>query len=64
MATKMPVGETKEGRVRRKAADIRAALLQYKVSVSPDPEVAFEDLPPHRQERWIELARKYVEVFG
>lgn len=57
-----PAGETPEGRVRRKAAAIREALIKCNVVWSPDPELPFEQLTPERQEKWLKLARTYVEV--
>ena len=57
-----PAGETPEERIRRKAAAIRTALLKDAVVWSPDPDLPFEQLSPARQEKWLKLARTYVEV--
>jgi hypothetical protein len=57
------VGETIEQRVARKAHDLRNALLQYGIVVSPDADLELDELPPHRREKWIKLAIAYVELF-
>jgi hypothetical protein len=60
---KRPEGETPEQRVLRKAEDMRLAFIECGLVSSPDPHVSFWQLPPYRRERWIKLARAYVEIF-
>ena len=47
----------------RKASDLRTACLQSGLVVSPDPFTPLAELPAERQEKWIKLARAYVEIF-
>lgn len=58
-----PPGETPAQRVIRKAGDIRAALIETGVVISPDPELPFDQLPPSRQEKWLKLAEAYCDLF-
>lgn len=55
---------TAEQRVLRKARDLRTALINGGVVVSPNPSMGFDDLPVDRQANWIKLACAYIEVFG
>jgi hypothetical protein len=55
--------ETTEQRVRRKAEQIRSALIKANVVYSPDPDMKFEDLPANRQRPWLNVAATYVENF-
>lgn len=64
MPTPRPENETPEGRVARKAHDIRGALIDAGMVVSPNPELSLRSLPYARQERWLRLARAYIEIFG
>lgn len=57
-------GETPEQRVMRKAEDLRAALIETGLVWSPDPECPWAELPASRKEKWIKLARAYVECLG
>lgn len=56
-------GETWEERVLRKASEIRTALIDHSIVISPDPKVKLAELPPERQNKWIKLAELYVELF-
>ena len=56
--------ETYEQRIMRKAKDLRALFIAGGLVVSPDPEMPFESLPEQRQDRWIKLAKAYVEIMG
>lgn len=62
--TPRPPDETPEQRVLRKARDLRTSLLQSGLVISPDPFTPFDELPADRQEKWIRLARAYVEIIG
>jgi hypothetical protein len=57
------VNETPEQRIRRKAREIRTALIQRGVVISPNPYMPFDSLPLDRQQRWIKIATAYVEAF-
>lgn len=57
------VDETTEDRVRRKAADFRRVFLAVGLAHSSTPDLPFENLPPHRQERWLAVARAYCRMF-
>lgn len=54
--------ETKEQRIRRKAAQIRRALIATGAVYSPDAETLFEELPEKRQTKWLHIATAYCEV--
>ena len=62
--TPIPPGETPEERIIRKAGDLRAACIEFGLVWSPDAEMAFAELPPARQEKWLKLAKTYVEEIG
>jgi hypothetical protein len=64
MPRSRPVGETPDQRIIRKAADIREAFIMFGLVVSPEPNTAFDRLPLHRQEKWLKIARTYIEVMG
>jgi len=55
--------ETRSERIRRKAKDIRRALIDGGVVISPDSEKDLFDLPDDRQERWLDLADTYCHLF-
>ena len=57
------MSESHYERIRRKAKDIRRALIAAGVVISPDSEKDLFDLPDVRQEKWIDLADKYCELF-
>ena len=49
--------------IKRKAAEIRAALIAANVVRSPD-ELPFEKLPEERQRPWIALATVYIVIWN
>lgn len=56
--------ETMEELVLRKAAHLRYCLIQGRLSISPNPDMDFDELPVERQQKWIALAQHYVRIFG
>lgn len=63
MATPRPPRETSQQRLMRKANDIRAAFIASGLVVSPESEKSLTDIPADRQEKWIKLARAYMDIF-
>ena len=49
--------------VRKKAADLRSALLVAGIARSPD-NAKFSALPPDRQAPWLALAMTYLALFN